>query len=275
MQKFDQIIFWCEFPKVIAKNKIKLIDFKTEAYVTSKDIKEYNFWKKKLDNRYIHWGAWPTLPLKEGYWFSKFTKIEYINKLKTFNGIDMKIDIEPPIPYTSKLFKKFSLYLLVKDAIFETFRHKRDTRKHLWKTINSLKSKKIIISGFPFPNFISSSYGDNYKKFTDNFYRNHFLYITFFQSRILRKLIMFYYYLYVKAKLKKYHSDKLYFAVGCVGSGIFTTEPIYNNIRDFEKDLDKFLKWGIKNLVVFNLEGILTKKEPHKWINALKVRLKQ
>ena len=275
MQKFDQIIFWCEFPKKINPKDIKLINFKTEAYVTSKDVKEYDFWKKKLSNKNIHWGAWPTLPLKEGYWFSKYTKIECINKLKKFNGINIKIDIEPPIPHTSELFKKFSLYLLVKDAILETLRHKIDTRKYLWETINYLKSKKIIISGFPFPNFMSSSYGDDYKKFNKDHYRNHFLYITFFQNKLLRKLIMFYYYLYVKSKIKKYETHKLYFAIGCVGKGIFSTEPIYNNLEEFEKDLNRFLKWGIRNLVIFNLEGILNKEEPDKWVNSLRVRLKQ
>ena len=88
---------------------------------------------------------------------------------------------------------------------------------------------------------------------------------------------MLYYYLYVKSKLRLYenNTNKLYFAIGCLGNGVFFTEPIYENIKDFERDLDKFSKWGVKNLVVFNLEGILNKAETHLWINAIKSRIKQ
>jgi hypothetical protein len=65
----------------------------------------------------------------------------------------------------------------------------------------------------------------------------------------------------------------LYFAIGCLGPGVFSTEPIYKNIKEFENDLDDFLSWGVKNLVIFNLEGLLERKQHKTWIQLLKNRL--
>ncbi len=273
MDKFNQIIFWCEFPNKVNSKTIKLIDFDTEVYITAKTVKEYKQLSKRFKNKHIKIGLWPILSFEAGYWFSKYTKKEDIDKLKEFDGINMKIDIETPIPTKSFLFKKFSLYSLIRDANKELKNHKYDNKEYLLNVINSLKSKKIIISGFPFPNFISKGYGDDSTQFNKNFYRNHFLYTTFFQNKLLKKIIKFYYSIFVKHKLKKYPLDKIYFAIGCTGSGVFSTEPTYKNVQEFEKELDDFLKWGVKNLVVFNLEGILNRKNPGYWLKSLKERL--
>lgn len=273
MKKFQQILFWCEFPQKIVRERVKLIDFATEVYVAARDLKEYGFWRKMLQNKHMRVGVWPALPLKAGYWFSKYTAREHIDVLKQFDGVDMKIDIEPPIPYTSRIFKKFSLYLLAKDSLREAMKHKAHNQAYLWSVIRQLKSKKIIMSGFPFPNRVSRRYGDDMRQMRPDFFRNHFLYVTFFQNRIVRECVMGYYAWYVRAKLRQYAPDRLYFAIGCVGQGIFATEPVYERVADFERDLDRFLAWGVRNVVVFNLEGILGKDAPEIWVDALKKRL--
>ena len=53
MNKFNKIIFWCEFPKKIDPKRIALIDFNTEVYIAVKSVKEFNYWKKKLKNKNI------------------------------------------------------------------------------------------------------------------------------------------------------------------------------------------------------------------------------
>ncbi len=273
MKKFHSIIFWCEFPQKIQQNRMELIDFSTEVYVAAKNKKKYFYWKKRLQKRNVQIGALPTLPLRQGYWFSRYTATKDIDTLKEFDGINMKIDIEPPIPYTSMLFRKFSLYVLMKDSLREAWKYANDNIGYLWATIDTLKSKKVIISGFPFPNIVSRSYGDDAKRMRAHFYRNHFLYITFFRNKLLREIVMAYYSFYVRSKLKQYNPERLYFAIGCVGNGIFSTEPVYDNVKEFARDLDRFMNWGVRNLVVFNLEGILVRKDAEAWVAALKSRL--
>src|SRR3989344_3302370 len=91
--------FWCEFPeKVNWKNFKKLVNFETEVYVTCKNREEFNFWKKKIKNKFIDVGAWPVLSKEEGYWFSGFLDKKSIDKLNDFDSLKIKIDIEPPFP---------------------------------------------------------------------------------------------------------------------------------------------------------------------------------
>ncbi len=272
MQKFDAIIFWCEFPEKIPLRRMRLIDFPCEVYVAAKDRKEYVFWGKKVKQKNVRVGVWPTLSFHEGYWFSKYITREAIDKLKEFDGIDVKIDIEPPIPYTSSLFQRFSLIRLIRDCMRGTWGMKERNKAYLWSVIRGLKSKKIFVSGFPLPNILSKSYGDDMKEMHPRFFRNYFLYSTFFKNCVLRELVMWYYKWFVKIRKKQHAKDKLYFAIGCVGTGVFSTEPVYGNVVDFERDLDRFLEWGVRNLVVFNLEGVLEKKDAEAWMNALKKR---
>jgi len=96
---FKRIIFWSEFPEQVNwKKTLKLIDFKSEIYIAVKSKKEFLNYKKKIKSKNITLGAWPILPKKEGYWFSGFTSIKNIDKLKEFKGMKIKIDLEPPIP---------------------------------------------------------------------------------------------------------------------------------------------------------------------------------
>src|SRR3989344_6611323 len=91
--------FWCEFPEKVNWEEFKeLVNFKTEVYVACRNKKEFNFWKERIKNKYIDIGAWPILNKKDGYWFSGFLNKKSIDKLKEFNGLKIKIDIEPPFP---------------------------------------------------------------------------------------------------------------------------------------------------------------------------------
>ena len=60
------------------------------------------------------------------------------------------------------------------------------------------------------------------------------------------------------------------FAIGCIGPGVFGNEPLYVNVNDFERDLRWFSSLGVKNLVVFNLEGVLMRENKEEWLAVLK-----
>lgn len=260
---FKRVIFWSEFPEQADwKKAAKLIDFKTEIYVTVKTKKEFLNYKKKIKSKNIRLGAWPTLPKKDGYWFSGYTDVKSIDKLKEFKGINIKVDIEPPIPKGNYSKLKVLTWLL------PYFLKKGKNNAYLKKTVEELsKEAKVIASGFPFPSFLLTRIGDDIE-IKGNIRKNYIFYSTFF-SRLEKPLMRIWYKLFAKDKIKRY-DDKVMFALGCIGPGIFKTEPVYKDIQEFEKDLLEAEKIGIKNVVVFHIEGILGRKNPRDWINAIK-----
>lgn len=255
---FKSIIFWSEFPKTVDWQKVKnLIDFKTEIYVAVRTKKEYLSWKKKIQSKNIEVGAWPVLQKKEGYWFSGFTSKKNIDKLKEFKGISIKVDIEPPIPQGN--YSKFQLLTW----LLPYFLKKGRNNAYLKTTIEDIgKKTRIIASGFPFPEFWLKRIGDNIE-IKGKIRKNYIFYSTFSPlSRVWYKR-------FAKNKIKKY-GNKVMFALGLIGHGIFKTEPVYKDVKEFEKDLAEAEKLGIQNIVIFRIGAILERKNPEEWIKVIK-----
>ena len=259
---FSSITFWCEFPEKVKWKDVK-IPFDTEIFLASSSKKEFLMWRKKIPRK-LKICVWPTLPKEEGYWFSGYCSKESILKLKEFDATPMKIDIEPPLPLI-----KFSAWGLLKYGIKLLLFKKPKDNLFLKQTIESLVSP-LIISGLPLPNFLLKRYGDNIRK--DIGRRNFFIYRTFF-SGVLGAILGLYYRWFIKSRLKMY-KERAMFAIGCVGPGIFGDEPIYKNLKAFEKDVRWFSGAGVKNLVVFNLEGVLMRQNKEEWFEVLKEHLK-
>lgn len=259
-----KIIFWCEFPETIDWNKAKkIIDFPTKIYVTCKDIKDYKKYSAKVKSSNIELGVWPILDKKAGYWFSGYTKKEDIDKLNQFNGIDMKIDIEPPIPKNN-----YGFFQMLKWPFFYSIFNKPKNNEYLKKVIIGLSHKtKIILSGFPFPNFILRYYGDNIK-LRKNLSKNYMFYTSFF-PKIIKPFYLFYLKKFAKKKLKK-HKNKLHLTIGLLGPGIFGNEPYFKDISEFKKAIKIIKNISIENIVIFRLGALLNKKDSKKWIYEIK-----
>jgi hypothetical protein len=238
-----EIKIWCEFPEEINWKKISLIKFDTEIYVAVRNKKEYLKYKK-YGTKNVKISAWPILNKREGYWFSGFVSKKAIDKLDEFKNIPIKVDIEPPFP--GKNFRLFKL-------LFWFFKYtvkKGENNDYLRKKIKEFND--VIISGFPLPLFLRKRYGHyDFKGKKTNF----IAYTTFF-PKFLRSIIRFYY------KIISKKSD--FVALGCISEGVFGNEPIYKNIDEFKKDLN-FVREG---LVVFNLRGLLKRKEFLYFLNS-------
>ncbi|HLC58257.1 MAG TPA: hypothetical protein VJI68_00180 [Candidatus Nanoarchaeia archaeon] len=263
---FNRIIFWCEFPKEVNWQKFnKILNFPIEIYIASNTKKEFLKWKSKIKNKNVkEIGVWPTLSLEQGYWFSSYLSKENINKLKEFEKINMKIDLEPPLLTKSYNFFKLAR-IYTKFILFKRSKNKT----YLNQTINEIsKSNKIILSGFPFPKFLSSFYGDVHLD-GKNIYRNFFIYSTLI-PKPLRAISRLYFKYFIKKSLKKFTEEKTLFAVGCIGHGILGNEPKYNNINELDKDLKFLLKNKVKNVVIFDLAGTMNRDKPQEWLNTIK-----
>jgi hypothetical protein len=254
------ILFWCEFPESIDWKRLnKLLKkrkLKVRTYITSISRRDYEKKRKdisKYSNIKVE-GVWPILTKARGYWFSGFTRKKDINLLDEFEGVKMKIDIEPPIPATKSLK---GMYMWLLKHLFK----KQNNRKYLMKKVRRLaRSSKIILSSFPFPLFMLKRYGFF---LYDRLNYNYIFYSTFVPEKF-KKWYFRYYKRFVKRKLKQ--DRNAYFALGLLAPGIFQTEPIYKNVNEFVEDY-KFLKGlGVKNFVIFRLGALVEMQDPEPWI---------
>jgi len=247
------IIFWCEFPNKLDFKKLEDISFPCSIYFASKNKNEFLKYKNQVKNEKIKVGVWPLLSKKQGYWFSSFSSEKSIDKLKEFQGISMKIDIEPPLPDFSFNYFKFALYL-IKYAF-----KKGENHEYLNQTIKELsKDTNIIQSTYPFPNWVLKNYGLDKEQKTKF---NYFLYPSMF-SNFLKHFIWRYY--------QTITNNKDYFALGLISKGIFGNEPTYKSIKEFEKDLQIFKKLNLENIVIYSIEGLLNQNNYKEWLSLLK-----
>ena len=254
------LIFWCEFPGQVDFTKLnRLISFKASIYFAVRSRNEFLAIKKKIKNKNISIGAWPILEKRNGYWFSGFIAKKDIDRLDDFAGLNMKIDIEPPI-YHGK-------HSLLKDIIW-FLRHSIVEGKN--NSYLSMKIKKLhgdlIVSGFLLPNFIRKRYGDySIASYHGRRYAENYICYTTFFPRFFRGLIR-----QIYCSIIKRIGKKNFFAIGLTNSGIFGNEPAYENINEFKKDLAMAKKAGVKNLCVYSIEGILKRNDAEKWLLAVR-----
>ena len=238
-----KILIWCEFPKEV---NWKEVPKGLEIFVACNSKKEYLKYKKYCI------GVWPILDKKEGYWFSGYCSKESIDKLKEFDKKSIKIDIEPKLSRfqrTSLLGMLFYPFILLSYGIPKN-------NLYLKKTIESLSSKKVIISGPPLPDFLLRFYGDNIK-LKEGWCRNYFIYPTMFGRSFLVKK---YFEWFIRRKIKQY-GDKVIFGLGCIGKGIIGDEKEYKSLDELKADVKWLNSLGVKNLVIFELSGILKRSD--------------
>lgn len=246
--KFQKILFWCEFPdkvnwEIISSKLTKPI----HTYLAVSSLQEFLDYKKKLA-RYkniILEGAWPTLPKEKGYWFSSFTEKEDIDKLLEYKGVKIKVDIEPPIPPNTKIGS-------VIKWVFKYIFSKPKNREYLIETIREFGSENIIVSTFPFPNWVLRRYG-----WSNEFKNYNYMHYSSFVPRCLRKLYSIYYGRFIK----KHGTENTYYAAGLLDVGVFGNEPVYSSKKELDSDL-RFLKsQGVENIVIFRAGSLENKTD--------------
>jgi len=252
-----RVIFWCEFPEQLNFKKLNsAINFNTEIYFAASSRKEFMGIRRKIKNKNISVGAWPILEKKDGYWFSGFVSRKCIDKLDSFKGINIKIDIEPPI-YNGR-------HSLIKDFFWlARYSTKKGENNDYLRYKTSRISSNLIISGFLLPKFIRKRYGHD----INNGVKNYICYTTFF-LRILRPLARF----FLIRIIKRMRKDNFY-AVGLANPGIFKNEPDYESIEEFKADIAMMKTAKIQNLCIYSIEGILKRKDSNEWLSLIKLFL--
>ncbi|MCG2718795.1 MAG: hypothetical protein L6408_08185 [Nanoarchaeota archaeon] len=260
---FKKITLWCEFPDTVYwKKAIKLIDFKVKIYIAVKSKKEFLEYKKKIKSKYITLAAWPILPKSQGYWFSGLTPKKGIDKLKQFKGMDIKIDLEPPIPPFDYNNFKIVLWLI------EMFFRKAKNKKYLRETIYWLakNNTKILVNEFPLPKFYMEKLGITIEK-KYNMTLQMMMY-TSPPGRLLRPLVKWYNKRILRKSLKD--NKSMLASIGLIGPGILNTEGYYRNTNDFYGDLEMVQSAGLENVTIYSIDSIMHRENPKEWLDTLK-----
>jgi len=260
---FKTITFWCEFPETVNwKKAIKLIDFKTKIYIAVKNKKEFLEYKKKIKSKNITLGAWPTLSKEEGYWFSGFTSTESIDKLKQYKGMNIKIDLEPPIPRFNYGDIRIALWAI--SMFFKKAKNKEYLRAIIYWLANN--RTKILVNEFPLPKFYLEKLGITIEK-----KKNMTLQLMLYTSPVnplFRPCVRFYNKIMLKKALEK--NKNMSVSIGLIGTGILKTERYYKNTKGLLKDLEMVHNAGLENVVIYSLDSIMKRKNPKQWIKTIK-----
>ena len=243
-------MYWCEFPEKCNWKRISewLKHEKITVYVACSSRKNYDLWRKKIAkySQNIEVNAWPTLPKKEGYWFSGFCTKEAIDELDQYRGLKIKIDIEPPIPKKYNIIRAYSW-------IGTRILQEPENTEYLKRKIKSLmRDTDIILSSFPLQDRILKRWG----WIKEERLKYNYMYYPTFIPLPLRKLYKHYFKRHFLPKHKE-----TYIAVGLIGTGIFGNEPIYRNVKQMKKDIQFLRKEGVETLVFFSLEAISQRGE--------------
>lgn len=269
---FEKIIFWCEFPKKVNWKKAeKLINFPCEIYVAVKSRKEYNNWKRKTKLKLL---PWPILDKKEGYWFSGFTTKKDIDKLDEYKGLDMKIDLEPPLPAWQYKTHRIFWY-----GFKQLFRRGRNNKYLENKIYNLAKEHKletvmsrsnIIANEFPLLKWYLRRQGLDVDA-KRNITKNYMCY-TSFAGPLWRPFIKHYMKIITKRIAKK--NKNVMFSIGLIGPGILKTERVYKNTKFFKQDLSMINKTSVKKIAIYSLEGLLQRENPEEWLSVIRHYIK-
>lgn len=264
--KFNEVLYWCEFPLRADWQKLNSLfvsnGMKAKCYICVESDEEFRDWKNKL--RHLRGievaGAWPSIPLEKGYWFSGFVDKKEIDKLEQYKWTKLKIDIEPPYRY-------FKMLTVVKALLWVLLHPLKPAKSkdYLKEKIEAaLKNNEIILSTFPLPDHVLGRYGF----FRNPRFRYNFMFYSSIVPAIFRPLYRLYYRWFIRHALKR--SRNTYFAVGLISKGIFNSEPQYKDAFQLRKDMQFLLRHNAKNLVVYSIEGISQRKDSEEWVKAIK-----
>ena len=258
---FKSIIFWSEFPKRVNWKKANTLlekeNLNIKVYLTCKTVKEFNSYKNKIKSKKITLGAWPILKKEDGYWFSSFTSKKNIKTLETFKNLNIKIDLEPPLPKW-----RYNNFLMI-FYLIKLFFIKGKNKHLLQKTIRKLSNtkKELIINEFP---LWKSLLNRNSLHYESDKVTNNIMCYTTIAGKLLRPLIKFYLKIYLK------NSNAQIYSIGLLTQGILKDEKTYNNIKEFNQDLRMIEKTKVKQIAIYSLEGLLERKDPKEWLRTIK-----
>ena len=256
-------IFWCEFPhKTNWDNLAKWLeelDMNIVIYVASSSRDNYNWWVKEINKKSsrIEVNAWPVLTKKEGYWFSGHCSKESIDKLKEFDGLNVKVDLEMPFEgnYTNWNMIKYCWKFLFK---------KGKNNDYLVDTVKDLsQNNKLLVNMFPFLPFYLRRNGCYVEK-NVKVSRQYMAYTSIpgpwsmSLMRIFDKINF--------GWLKK--GEDFSISIGLIGEGILKTEGVYRDEKDFVRDLEMVKKLGLKDICVYSIDAISNKGKI--WLEVVK-----
>lgn len=231
------ISFFEEFPTDKNLKKLNLIDFPTKIYAAAHNLKEFYRLEEKIKKRNENVKEviyWKILPVKDGYWLSPLSKrkalLDFLYEIKnTKNKPHILVDLEPPLLAKSLFIKEVPNYLKNKKTLEEI-----------------VKSTKTTTVGWPFLTYIKEKMGFSFNPNKYGTNKIEMLYKIPLLKMNKAKIC--------KEGIKKF-GNRYKAGFGCITKGIFENERILSP-PELEEDLNIAEKAGIKEVVIFRLNGL-------------------
>lgn len=124
-----RISFFEEYPAEDSLSKLKMVPFKTDIYIASRNVVSFLRLSKRIKGEFRNVGQvvyWPVLDLSEGYWISAFSKKEAIKRITrelqgTKENFPVLWDAEVPtlnkMLFITQIFNLVSTRKLIQGAI--------------------------------------------------------------------------------------------------------------------------------------------------------------
>lgn len=225
-----QISFFEEFPVKNNLNKLRLVNHPTKLYLAAKSLNEFLKLKNKIEKEHKQvkeFIYWPILEIKEGYWFSPFSKRKSLKRifqqLKN-KKISVMIDLELPTTKNPKLYFTQLLNFPRNKYLIKNFIKNYKGKVYLAEYYPQ-REKLFQFLGLHYPNakVIKMVYHSMHK-FNEEF---------------------------IKQKLKSLNLV----AYGTIAKGIARNEPILT-LKQLKKDLELAKESKIKEVIIYRLGGL-------------------
>lgn len=226
-----KVYFFEEYPTKKNLDKLDLVDFNTKLFIADYSIEGFKAITKQIKNNFVKESIyWPLLNIKEGYWFSAFSKRKAM--LRSFNELNntkikIMLDLELPM-LTKKLF--FTQF-------FKSFKNKKYILGFIKKYYRRIYTGEYFFDSKKFGLSINEG-----QKVIKMMYSS-MLKVNNKEKR--KKLI----------KLKEKYGKNLLIGLGCIGVGVLGNEKQIT-IEELERDFKLCRDLGIQEVVIFRLGGL-------------------
>lgn len=261
-----EINFFEEFPSERNIDNVGLLNFSTKIYVASSSLDDFSHWKNKLhsSSNVSSVVYWPTIS-DDDYWISPWadpTELDSLfSRLKDHardSGLEIMLDLEFPKNKTRILTRNDNVKI---------------NKEKIEKFMDEAKDSGIVLSAIQksyFPESLLEKAGLRYSH--PDVKRINMYYTSMFQRIVLPDFVVDPLF---KRKAERAASNNESLAIGIIAPGIYSKGHYLGFIentykpKDLEKELIIAREAGVREVIIFRLEGLSRNDDYVKVVNDL------
>lgn len=238
--KLSIISFFEEFPTQQNLRMLELVSWPAKLYIAAENVPDFKKIVSNIKNKNVkEYIYWPVLRKNEGYWISPFSERKALQRIfKDLEGqnISVMLDLELPTTRNPLLYLTQSVYFWSNKRLIQQFIDNYQGEIYLAEYYPEGKISELLLQwlglhyAHPKINVIKMLYRSMHH-FSDDFLRGEL------------------------QRGKKEYGVRFIPSFGVIAPGIMGNEPVLSP-KQLEKDLQIAKKAGMKEVIVFRLEGL-------------------